>query len=60
MKNQAIIQRLLKQHSYTEIAAKMGKTEATIRRWANGTRKPHRLFVREMEKMLEEGKDGNK
>ena len=52
-----LIQTLQKKgFSYATIASKTGVSEQTIRRWEKGKLKPHRLFVKEMKKILEEGK----
>jgi len=40
--------------SYTEIAAKLGVTEITIRRWEKGKNKPHNLFLKELRKMVKD------
>lgn len=51
---QIIIQKLLQYYTLTEIGAKISKSEATISRWKNGSRKGHKLFVRELRNLLAE------
>uniref|UniRef100_A0A6M3MB92 Putative DNA binding, helix-turn-helix domain containing protein n=1 Tax=viral metagenome TaxID=1070528 RepID=A0A6M3MB92_9ZZZZ len=49
---QGTISQLLEQgYTRTDIASKLGVSEITIRRWGDGSN-PHRLFVRELKKLL--------
>lgn len=56
-----LLAKLYKQGKSKEfIAYKLGVDSNTVWRWAQGKSAPHRLFVREMEKMLDEKAEGLK
>ena len=49
---QQIIRELLKTATYSEIGGKVSVCENTVRRWHLGKHQAHRLFIKELKRLL--------